>query len=97
MKNKSVAGGAVYEMRYEERNGNYRLDSWPIADITETVKAHGPIADRPEWLVTIINIAKIGGKLSLVPYPPPDAIVWFTVDAQLSLLDFIDYSPVETK
>lgn len=73
------------EYRYEERGDSYRLRCWrggrEIAD-------GGRIADRPEWLVRIIDVAKIGGHLSKVLDPPPTCIVWFKTDANNNLHQF---------
>ena len=75
------------EYRYEEREGSYSLSQWSDA---KTAKRHGEIAGRPDWLVNIIDMAKIGGYARRISQPPPDLIVWFTTDSKGNLAKFIE-------
>ena len=75
------------EYRYEEREGHYHLSQWSDA---KTAKRHGEIAGRPDWLVNIIDMAKIGGYARRISQPPPDLIVWFTTDSKGNLVKFIE-------
>lgn len=93
MKNKVVSARTAYEMRYEERGDQFKLDSWPIANYDAAIRhrEHGTLDERQEWLVNIVNMAKLAGRLARIPYPPPDALVWFTVDANCNLLEFMEF------
>jgi hypothetical protein len=77
------------EYRYEERGDTFTLRCW--CDGRETV-ALGYKSARPDWLVRIIDIAKVGGHMSLVREPPPDCIVWFQTDANNNLQAFKEMS-----
>lgn len=93
MKNKARAGDAAYELRYEERDDYFKVDGWPIGDIEAIPSERGPLEERPEWLTDIITIAKIGGYAHAIRYPPPNMIVWFIMDANHNLLEFVDMTP----
>ena len=75
------------EYRYEERCGDYTLKRW--CDGVETTW-RGEVSQRPEWLERILNTATVGGHLKRVNQPPPDAIVWFTTDADNNLKTFLE-------
>jgi hypothetical protein len=77
------------EYRYEERGDTFTLRCW--CDGRETVTL-GDKSARPDWLVRIIDIAKVGGHMSLVREPPPDCIVWFQTDANNNLQAFKEMS-----
>ena len=75
------------EYRYEERCGDYTLKRWQDGEETTW---RGEVSQRPEWLVCILNTAAVGGHLKRVNQPPPDAIVWFTTDADNNLKTFLE-------
>lgn len=75
------------EYRYEERHGEFALKCWQ--DGRETAW-RGEMSSRPPWLVGVVNVAKVGGHLHAVPYPPPDAILWFTTDEHNQLESFLE-------
>ena len=77
------------EYRYEERGDTYTLRCWCNGRETSSL---GFKSDRPEWLVRIIDMAKVGGHMSLVRQPPPDCIVWFQTDANNNLEAFKEMS-----
>ena len=77
------------EYRYEERGDEYNLRCWREGRETSWV---GHISNRPEWLVSIINMAKIGGHMSIIKQPPPECIVWFETDANNNLESFKEMS-----
>lgn len=77
------------EYRYEERGDTYTLRCWCKG--VETSIA-GAKSERSEWLVRIIDMAKIGGHMSIVKQPPPDCIVWFETDANQNLESFKEMS-----
>ena len=77
----------MYECRYEERNGDYTLKQW--RDGHETA-SRGLVQDLPEWLANIRDVAMVGGHLKRVMVPPPDNIVWFTIDDDGNLLTFME-------
>lgn len=74
------------EVRYERRWDQYYLKVWVgVGDIPER---NGLVVDQPEWLTTIITLARVGGHMRRVPVPPPDEIVWFTIDESYNLIGF---------
>lgn len=78
----------TYECRYEERGQSYSLRSWH--DGRETTN-HGTTDVRPEWVTIIIDMARLSGNLRRPPEQPPDIIMWFIVDADNRLVEFIDF------
>lgn len=89
---KSEPGKISY--RYEERHGMFDLQGFAVGPVTQQrVKyMNGPMDDRPEWLVSIVNIAKLGGWVMAPPLPPPTMILWFDVDADGELIGFLDFN-----
>ena len=78
-----------YEYRYEERNGLYITRAWRNGrEVSERKEIH----TRPEWLTEIINLAVVGGHAKKVPNPPPELIVWFRVNENRELIEFIDFN-----
>lgn len=77
------------EYRYEERGDTFTLRCWHEGRETATL---GHESARPEWLVRIIDMAKVGGHMSIVRQPPPDCIVWFETDAENNLKSFKEMS-----
>jgi len=75
------------EYRYEERNGEFALKCWQ--DGRET-SWRGELLSRPPWLVSIVDVAVVGGHLVRLREPPPDAIVWFTTDVHNQLKSFLE-------
>lgn len=76
------------EHRYEESVGEYKLRTWNNG--RETTEA-GLLHMRPEWLSTIINVARIGDHAKLVNEPPPEIIVWFRTNQDGTLHSFVDF------
>lgn len=93
MKNKAVVGDAAYELRYEERDDYFKVDGWPIGDIEAIPSERGPLSERPEWLERIITLAKIGGHCHAIKYPPPNVIVWFIIDKDRNIVEFVNMTP----
>lgn len=77
------------EHRYEEGAGEYKLQTW--LDGHQSTEA-GMLHMRPEWLSTIINVARIGDYAKNVSEPPPDIIVWFRTKPDYTLHSFIDFT-----
>ena len=78
---------AMYECRYEERDGDYTLKRW--RDGHEEA-SRGVIQDLPDWMAKIRDVAMVGGHLKRVIVPPPDNIVWFTTDDDKNLINFME-------
>jgi hypothetical protein len=76
-----------YEYRYEERGGEYFLREWHDG-IERSSK--GAISDRPAWLVSIVDVARVGGRIKFMEQPPPECICWFATDSNRDLTNFID-------
>lgn len=77
----------MYECRYEERGLDYSLKKW--RDGHEEA-SRGLVADLPDWLSKIRDVATVGGHLKRVMVPPPDNIVWFTTDDDGNLINFME-------
>jgi hypothetical protein len=74
------------EMRYTEHKDTYYLSVFtPGVDITPHDNL--PLSKRPEWLVNIVNLARLGDHFLEVHDPPPDRVLWFAVDSDFNLLD----------
>ena len=76
-----------YEYRYEERNGEYLLREWHDGN---EKSSRGPIDQRPDWLVAIVDVARVGSHIKVIPQPPPECICWFATDADHNLTQFIE-------
>jgi len=80
-------------MRYEERDGRFDLQTFsvsgaPVRPTNHPSKLNGLMDERPEWLISIVNIGKLGGWTMSPPEPPPDCILWFDLDEHGELLEF---------
>lgn len=88
MKKQKTHPDDLPEHRYEESVGEYKLRTWNNG--RETTEA-GLLHMRPEWLTTIINVARIGDHAKLVNEPPPEIIVWFRTNQDGTLHSFVDF------
>jgi hypothetical protein len=74
------------ELRYTENKDTYYLSVFtPDADLAPHDNL--PLSERPEWLVDIVNLARLGDHFLEVHDPPPERILWFAVDSNFNLLD----------
>jgi hypothetical protein len=80
----------LYEFRYEAHGGEYKLKCWHGGK-EETM--HGAVANQPEWLTGIVDVAKVAGHLKTPISPPPEAILWFHTDKNRTLINFIELAP----
>lgn len=80
-------GDDIYEFRYEAHGGEYKLKCWH--DGREDT-LHGAVANQPEWLTGIVDVAKVAGHLKTTVTPPPEAILWFHTDKNRTLIKFIE-------
>jgi len=74
------------EMRYTEHKDRYYLAVFS-AEVNMDTHDDLPLSQRPEWLVNIVNIARVGDHFLEVQDPPPDRVLWFAVDSDFNLLD----------
>lgn len=79
---------ATTEHRYEQNGHSHMLRSWK--DGRETAVSWHSASVMPGWLTRILDIAKVGGHLTPVKFPPPSAILWFYTDDNNSLVSFTD-------
>lgn len=75
------------EWRYERREGTYTLRAW-AGDSAHPKDTRGFVLEMPEWLATIIAVAKVGGHIQAIAVKPPDEIVWFLTDRDFHLICF---------
>jgi hypothetical protein len=47
---------------------------------------HGPIAQRPEWLTAIVDVATVGEHFLTMHEPPPERVLWFCIDKEGQLV-----------
>lgn len=80
----------IYEFRYEAHGGEYKLKCWYNG---KEESLHGAVADQPEWLTGIVDVAKVAGHLKTPISPPPEAILWFHTDKNRTLINFIELAP----
>lgn len=77
----------AHTIRYaEDGAGNYTL--WEYWGTTTPRVVHGKLAQRPEWLVKLATLSRVGNYASILTNPPPELIVWATVDDQHNLVSF---------
>ena len=43
---------------------------------------------RPDWLLTVLDVAKVAGKLPVIRNQPPKHILWFETDDNHNLVRF---------
>lgn len=79
---------ATTEHRYEQNGHSHMLRSWK--DGRETARSWHSVAAMPGWITRILDIAKVGGHLTPVKFPPPSAILWFYTDDDNNLVSFTD-------
>jgi len=78
-----------FTYRYQEAEGKYRLQSWGGGGGPDSHKG-GTLAQRPKWLVKIVDVARIARVIQHTKHPPPVAIIWFHTDENYQLTEFVD-------
>lgn len=79
---------ATTEHRYEQNRHSHTMRSW--RDGRETTRSWHSVAVMPAWVTRILDIAKVGGHITSVKFPPPTAILWFYTDDDGNLISFTD-------
>lgn len=78
-----------WEVRYAEDVELYHLTTYPVAETHPTVTDQsGPLDQRPEWLLLILNVAAMGEHFLNVVDPPPVRVLWFQIDEHCQLVAF---------
>lgn len=75
------------EYRYEQTGSSYRLQSWHNGAQKQMM---GTVSSRPAWLSEIVTVAAVGGGLHRPTASPPDILIWFRLDDDKNLVEFID-------
>lgn len=83
----------TYTCRYTEHGSEFVLRAW--GETTINIPPSGPLASRPQWLVDIVNLGKLGAHGSEVPNPPPDYILWFDIDGNFNFIRFVAFNSME--
>ena len=78
-----------FSHRYQEAGGKYRLQSWGLGG-GQDAPTGGILIQRPEWLVKIVDVARIARVIQHTKHPPPVAIIWFYTDKHYQLTRFVD-------
>jgi hypothetical protein len=77
------------EYRYEEQDDMFRLTAYEYDRFASKPFTSLHWLDmRPDWLLTILDVAKIAGKFPAIRYQPPKHILWFETDANNNLVRF---------
>lgn len=77
-----------YEFRYEQTGDTFRLQSFYGAPRLARLVI-GPLRERPDWLLRILDVAAVAGVLRH-PVAPPDVILWFRTDQDHNLTEYVD-------
>lgn len=77
------------EYRYEEAEDTFRLTTYAEDRfMSKPFTSLHRLDMRPDWLLTILDVAKIAGKFPAIRYQPPKHILWFETDANNNLVRF---------
>lgn len=77
------------EYRYEEEGDTFRLTTYEYDRFaSEPFTSLHRLDRRPDWLLTILDVAKIAGKFPVLKYQPPKHILWFETDDNNNLVRF---------
>jgi hypothetical protein len=74
-------------LRYSRDFGGWHVTSMS----SRSFSARGGTGTEPEWLKAVLAVAHVGGHCMNIPRPPPDLIVWFRVNDDFELVDFVHY------
>jgi hypothetical protein len=75
-----------YECRYEERENSFRAEVYYAGTGSSHVSFRGHLHNRPNWLIELSNVLRVGGHLEELQAPPPDRVVWVTLDEDFKLV-----------
>lgn len=75
---------ANIEHRYAEEYDEFKLQSWAENAVSKTYR--GLMHQRPEWLVHIVDVARVANAFEHTTHPPPQAILWFKTDGEFNLV-----------
>lgn len=75
------------EIRYSETETYWAIQKYYVGSLSPTEAAEGKLGKYPAWLKRILDVARVGGHLTRLEQGPPHAILWFTVDKDLNLLE----------
>ena len=75
-------------VRYERTTTRYAVRVWghDAANLLES--STGEVGHEASWLADILAVARVSGRMRKVKMPPPDEILWFTIDANQKLINF---------
>ena len=77
------------EYRYEEEGDTFRLTMYAEDRfMSEPFNFAHQLAERPDWLLTVLDVARVAGKFPVIRYQPPKHILWFETDANNNLVRF---------
>jgi hypothetical protein len=77
------------EYRYEEEDDMFRLTAYAEDRfISKPFNSLYRLDMRPDWLLTILDVARVAGKLPVIRNQPPKHILWFETDDNNNLVRF---------
>jgi len=74
------------ECRYAENAGRYWFTAYGPCAVDDHEAA---VPERPDWLTNIVTIATVGEYFLMVSDPPPERVLWFSIDENCSLVKFV--------
>lgn len=77
-----------YTMRYADEGQLHRVKLWDTSAAHVLDIEAEYFGSLPEWAQRAVTVAKIGGALELVAFPPPRAILWATLDGNYDVVEF---------
>lgn len=77
-----------YTMRYVDEGVAHHVKLWDTnAEYVLDINAEH-FGALPEWTQRAVTVAKIGGVLELVAFPPPHSILWAKLDGNYDVVEF---------
>lgn len=86
------AGPTEIEFRYQDNGLEFHLTAF-----YENVESRsiGSVYERPQWLIDIVTVGKVGGHQWVLDRRDPMTVLWFITDSQYNLMQFISPEGVD--
>lgn len=78
------------ECRFASAGGEAHLRRWRNG--VESTMVFPADSSLPDWLLSILHVARAGQHIMTPKEPPPDEVVWFIVDDRSQLVRFVSKS-----
>ena len=77
----------VWLGRYTEYMGVSNFTLWGRGTVESRYLRYEQI---PPWLCVVLDAAKLGEHFQYVTFPPPNVVLWFEVNDERELIQFVD-------